>query len=54
MTTSPKPPVPTFATRQQVTAALERAAVKAHVLAEQTGTQLVQRLSSAPSGKSQS
>lgn len=30
-----------FASRQQVTAALERAAKRARVIAEQTGTQLI-------------
>ncbi|MBK7003181.1 MAG: hypothetical protein IPH35_25660 [Rhodoferax sp.] len=30
-----------FASRQQVTAALERAAERARVIAEQTGTQLI-------------
>lgn len=45
---------PQTPTSQQVLAALERAAVKARLLAEQTGTQLVQRPQPAPPGKSQS
>ena len=34
-------PTRIFASRQQVTAALERAAVRAQIIAEQTGTKLI-------------
>ena len=54
MTSVPTTPAPIFATRQQVTAALERAAARARLLAEQTGTTLVQRPQPVPPGKSQS
>ena len=51
---TPNTPAPIFATRQQVTAALVRAATRARLLAEQTGTTLVQRPQPVPPGKSQS
>lgn len=34
-------PMPVFASRSQVTAALQRAAERARIIAEQTGTKLV-------------
>jgi hypothetical protein len=41
MTSNASNPAPIFATRQQVTAALERAAQRARLIAEQTGTKLI-------------
>ncbi len=41
MTSNASNPSPIFATRQQVTAALQRAAEKARMIAEQTGTKLI-------------
>lgn len=41
MTSNTSPQAPIFATRQQVTAALERAAKRARIIAEQTGTKLI-------------
>ena len=41
MTTTEKIALKIFASREQVTAALERAAQRARVIAEQTGTQLI-------------
>lgn len=41
MTTTEPTPSRIFASREQVTAALERAAQRARVIAEQTGTQLI-------------
>lgn len=41
MTSNAPNPAPIFANRQQVTAALERAAERARVIAEQTGTKLI-------------
>ncbi len=41
MTSNASNPSPIFATRQQVTAALERAAKRARIIAEQTGTKLI-------------
>ena len=41
MTSNASNSAPIFATRQQVTAALERAAKRAQIIAEQTGTKLI-------------
>ena len=41
MTSIASNPAPIFATRSQVTAALERAAQRARIIAEQTGTKLI-------------
>lgn len=41
MSSNASNPSPIFATRQQVTAALERAAQRARIIAEQTGTKLI-------------
>ena len=41
MTTTEQFPSKIFASREQVTAALERAAQRARVIAEQTGTKLI-------------
>ena len=41
MTSNGSNPSPIFATRQQVTAALARAANRARIIAEQTGTKLI-------------
>lgn len=41
MTSNSSTPAPIFASRQQVTAALERAAARARLIAEQTGTKLI-------------
>ena len=41
MTSNASNPTRIFASRQQVTAALERAAVRARIIAEQTGTKLI-------------
>jgi capsule polysaccharide export protein KpsE/RkpR len=41
MTSNAPNPSSIFATRQQVTAALERAAQRARIIAEQTGTKLI-------------
>lgn len=41
MPTNGSNPMPIFASRSQVTAALERAAKRARVIAEQTGTKLI-------------
>lgn len=41
MTTLDSNPAPIFASRSQVTAALQRAAERARVTAEQTGTKLI-------------
>jgi hypothetical protein len=48
---TPTSPPQIFATRQQVTAALERSALKARLLAQQIGTELVQRPQSVPATK---
>jgi hypothetical protein len=41
MNLNPPPNPSVFATRSQVTAALERAAQRARIIAEQTGTKLI-------------